>query len=188
MSASVLSVMLTLIFACVEGLELAYRAPFPDQRRSLPQDPVPVCQFLPSLYPPSCSSSHRNEYDRTIQETEQAYMKILESSQTLLRVLRREAVGLQQVFLFFFLNSFSLSFCLYRPKNQRHRLRIIEDVKRGRERSERTHTHTHIHFPFFELLLITSKFRSFSLPCPPSCKSPLKLLSISLSSLSLSLS
>eukprot|EP01040_Poterioochromonas_malhamensis_P013992 gene13992-15455_t len=36
----------------------------------------------------------RNEYDRTIQETEAAYMKILESSQTLLQVLRREAVTL----------------------------------------------------------------------------------------------
>ena len=36
----------------------------------------------------------RNEYDRTIQETESAYMKILESSQTLLQVLRRESVSL----------------------------------------------------------------------------------------------
>jgi len=36
----------------------------------------------------------RNEYDRTIQETESAYMKILESSQTLLQVLKRETVNL----------------------------------------------------------------------------------------------
>ena len=36
----------------------------------------------------------RNEYDRTIQETEAAYMKILESSQTLLTVLKRETVNL----------------------------------------------------------------------------------------------
>ena len=36
----------------------------------------------------------RNEYDRTIQETEAAYMKILESSQTLLQVLKRETVHL----------------------------------------------------------------------------------------------
>eukprot|EP01038_Epipyxis_sp_PR26KG_P017916 gene17916-25063_t len=36
----------------------------------------------------------RNEYDRTIQETEGAYMKILESSQTLLQVLKRETVNL----------------------------------------------------------------------------------------------
>lgn len=36
----------------------------------------------------------RNEYDRTIQETEAAYMKILESSQTLLQVLKRETVTL----------------------------------------------------------------------------------------------
>jgi Sjoegren syndrome nuclear autoantigen 1 len=34
------------------------------------------------------------EYDRTIQETEAAYMKILESSQTLLNVLKRETVNL----------------------------------------------------------------------------------------------
>ena len=36
----------------------------------------------------------RTEYDRTIQETEGAYMKILESSQTLLQVLKRESVTL----------------------------------------------------------------------------------------------
>ena len=38
--------------------------------------------------------SSRNEYDKTIQETEAAYMKILESSQTLLHVLKRETVNL----------------------------------------------------------------------------------------------
>jgi len=32
----------------------------------------------------------REEYDRTITESEQAYMKILESSQTLLQVLKKE--------------------------------------------------------------------------------------------------
>lgn len=36
----------------------------------------------------------RNDYDETIQQTEAAYMKILESSQTLLHVLKRETVGL----------------------------------------------------------------------------------------------
>ncbi len=36
----------------------------------------------------------RNEYDKTVQETEAAYMKILESSQTLLHVLKRETVQL----------------------------------------------------------------------------------------------
>ncbi|XP_032993619.1 Sjoegren syndrome nuclear autoantigen 1 [Lacerta agilis] len=36
----------------------------------------------------------RNEFDRTIAETEAAYMKILESSQTLLNVLRKEANNL----------------------------------------------------------------------------------------------
>ncbi|CAK9033973.1 13 kDa deflagellation-inducible protein [Durusdinium trenchii] len=36
----------------------------------------------------------RSDYDRTIKETEAAYMKILESSQTLLHVLKRESVNL----------------------------------------------------------------------------------------------
>eukprot|EP00485_Elphidium_margaritaceum_P009056 CAMPEP_0202686524 /NCGR_PEP_ID=MMETSP1385-20130828/2275_1 /ASSEMBLY_ACC=CAM_ASM_000861 /TAXON_ID=933848 /ORGANISM="Elphidium margaritaceum" /LENGTH=113 /DNA_ID=CAMNT_0049341113 /DNA_START=119 /DNA_END=460 /DNA_ORIENTATION=- len=36
----------------------------------------------------------KNEYDKTIQETEAAYMKILESSQTLLHVLKRESQNL----------------------------------------------------------------------------------------------
>lgn len=38
----------------------------------------------------------KNEYDRTIQETEAAYMKILESSQTLLQVLKRETASLKK--------------------------------------------------------------------------------------------
>ncbi|CAB3982857.1 Hypothetical predicted protein [Paramuricea clavata] len=38
----------------------------------------------------------RNEYDKTIAETEAAYMKILESSQTLLHVLKKE-VGKDKV-------------------------------------------------------------------------------------------
>merc|ERR1712182_106437 len=38
----------------------------------------------------------RNEYDQTIQETEAAYLKILESSQTLLHVLKRESANLQK--------------------------------------------------------------------------------------------
>ena len=36
----------------------------------------------------------RTEYDKTISETEGAYQKILESSQTLLHVLKRESVNL----------------------------------------------------------------------------------------------
>ncbi|EEA05557.1 uncharacterized protein CMU_025640 [Cryptosporidium muris RN66] len=36
----------------------------------------------------------RAEYDKTIQEIENAYTKILESSQTLLHVLKRESVNL----------------------------------------------------------------------------------------------
>ncbi|CAH8492254.1 unnamed protein product [Schistosoma bovis] len=40
--------------------------------------------------------STRNEYDRTIAESEAAYMKILESSQTLLTVLKREGQNIVQ--------------------------------------------------------------------------------------------
>ncbi|XP_069698589.1 microtubule nucleation factor SSNA1-like [Periplaneta americana] len=38
----------------------------------------------------------RTEYDRTISETEAAYSKILESSQVLLNMVRREATCLEQ--------------------------------------------------------------------------------------------
>merc|ERR1711990_831777 len=38
----------------------------------------------------------RNEYDKTIMETEAAYMKILESSQTLLHVLKRESANMNK--------------------------------------------------------------------------------------------
>ncbi|KAF5826455.1 hypothetical protein DUNSADRAFT_3036 [Dunaliella salina] len=38
----------------------------------------------------------RQEYDKVIGETEGAYMKILESSQTLLTVLKREAMNIQR--------------------------------------------------------------------------------------------
>jgi len=73
----------------------------------------------------------RSEYDQTIQETEAAYMKILESSQTLLHVLKRESVNLVRAtatyrlqgvqgdteehcfsLFYFFLNSLLVSLCL----------------------------------------------------------------------------
>ena len=38
----------------------------------------------------------REEFDRTISETEQAFMRILESSQTLLHVLKKEDSQLQK--------------------------------------------------------------------------------------------
>ncbi|XP_076282801.1 microtubule nucleation factor SSNA1 [Lasioglossum baleicum] len=38
----------------------------------------------------------RNEYDRTIADTETAYVKILESSQLLLNMIKREATNLDQ--------------------------------------------------------------------------------------------
>ena len=40
-------------------------------------------------------SATRNEYDKVVQETEAAYMKLLESSSTLLTVLKRESVNIQ---------------------------------------------------------------------------------------------
>ncbi|XP_004593481.1 microtubule nucleation factor SSNA1 [Ochotona princeps] len=42
----------------------------------------------------ACKIASRNEFDRTIAETEAAYLKILESSQTLLSVLKRETGNL----------------------------------------------------------------------------------------------
>ncbi|KAK0182890.1 hypothetical protein PV327_000977 [Microctonus hyperodae] len=41
----------------------------------------------------------RNEYDRTIADTEAAYMKILESSQILLNMIKREATSLDQTLI-----------------------------------------------------------------------------------------
>lgn len=38
----------------------------------------------------------RQEYEKTLQETEAAFTKILESSQTLLHVLKRESVNLSK--------------------------------------------------------------------------------------------
>lgn len=38
----------------------------------------------------------KNEYDKVIQETEAAYLKILESSQTLLTVLKRESLNINK--------------------------------------------------------------------------------------------
>mmetsp|Transcript_40552 Transcript_40552/g.96354 ORF Transcript_40552/g.96354 Transcript_40552/m.96354 type:complete len:112 (-) Transcript_40552:974-1309(-) len=41
-------------------------------------------------------TASRNEYDKVISETEAAYLKILESSQTLLTVLKRETVNINK--------------------------------------------------------------------------------------------
>ncbi|XP_039312658.1 Sjoegren syndrome nuclear autoantigen 1 homolog isoform X2 [Solenopsis invicta] len=41
----------------------------------------------------------RNEYDRTIADTEAAYVKILESSQLLLNMIKKEAVCLDQTLI-----------------------------------------------------------------------------------------
>jgi len=38
----------------------------------------------------------KTEYDKVIEETEAAYLKILESSQTLLHVLKRESVNIKK--------------------------------------------------------------------------------------------
>ena len=45
---------------------------------------------MPYAYMSFFELLRRNEYDRTIAETEHAYAKILESSQTLLNVLKKE--------------------------------------------------------------------------------------------------
>ena len=45
---------------------------------------------------PALQIATRTEYDKVIQETEGAYIKILESSQTLLTVLKRESVSIQK--------------------------------------------------------------------------------------------
>ena len=42
----------------------------------------------------SQKNATRADYDKTLSETESAYMKILESSQTLLHVLKREGMNL----------------------------------------------------------------------------------------------
>ncbi|XP_011141769.1 Sjoegren syndrome nuclear autoantigen 1 homolog [Harpegnathos saltator] len=41
----------------------------------------------------------KNEFDRTIADTETAYMKILESSQLLLNMIKKEAVSLDQTLI-----------------------------------------------------------------------------------------
>lgn len=62
-----------------------------------------VCCFLVIWYCPQSKKpgdavqiATRNEYEKVIQETESAYIKILESSQTLLTVLKRESVNIQK--------------------------------------------------------------------------------------------
>ena len=50
-----------------------------------------LCHPTPSAEGLARKMQARLEFDQTIQETEAAYMKILESSQTLLGVLKRES-------------------------------------------------------------------------------------------------
>lgn len=61
----------------------------------LDSEPLTRCVW-PCVLKPAQKVAARNDYDSTIQETEAAYMKILESSQTLLHVLKRETVNLSQ--------------------------------------------------------------------------------------------
>ena len=55
----------------------------------------------------------RNEYDRTIADTETAYIKILESSQLLLNMIKREASNLDQTLV-----KASVEKQQYRPNTQ----------------------------------------------------------------------
>ena len=60
------------------------------QKQSL-NDPPHRRSRAHAQHTPPHSPQARVEFDQTIQETEAAYMKILESSQTLLGVLKRES-------------------------------------------------------------------------------------------------
>ncbi len=58
---------------------------------------LPICLYTPLPPTPLTPQTEtRIEYEKVIQETEAAYLKILESSQTLLTVLKREAVNIQK--------------------------------------------------------------------------------------------
>ena len=60
----------------------------------LPRRRRPLAQRRPPRHhasPAPARPARRNEFDAAISETEGAYMKILESSQTLLSVLKRES-------------------------------------------------------------------------------------------------
>jgi hypothetical protein len=51
--------------------------------------PYPACR-------PPAQMDAKVEYDKVIEETQAAYLKILESSQTLLTVLKRESINMQK--------------------------------------------------------------------------------------------
>ena len=71
------------------GVE-AVATPYPYQCETAPaRFMLKRCANLPTSLPPLPIQA-RDEYDRTIQETETAYKKILESTQTLLSVLKKE--------------------------------------------------------------------------------------------------
>lgn len=58
--------------------------------------PVAVVHIAHRIACVNVQSETKNEYDKVISETESAYLKILESSQTLLTVLKREAVNISK--------------------------------------------------------------------------------------------
>ncbi len=81
---------LLLLVHTSHGMELCVALGHP------PCPPLPPSLHRPRLYSWCMQNETKVEYDKVIQETEAAYLKILESSQTLLTVLKREAVNIQK--------------------------------------------------------------------------------------------
>merc|ERR1719413_60574 len=89
------------LFASIDGL----RTKREELRRQIAQDEEEKAKMQKELallqerlshlgHSTEKKSKQRQEYDKTIQDTEAAYMKIMESSQTLLHVLKRETNNL----------------------------------------------------------------------------------------------
>merc|ERR1719229_1650369 len=85
------------LFSSIEGLRVKREelrrqiASVEDQKAKIQKELQMFQERLSQLgHSTEKKAKARQEYDKTIQDTEAAYMKILESSQTLLHVLKRE--------------------------------------------------------------------------------------------------
>ncbi len=74
---------------CLTSVKIDLERPTKATENNVQQPVARVSLFLLQM-------ATRTEYDKVIQETEGAYHKILESSQTLLTVLKRESVSIQK--------------------------------------------------------------------------------------------
>ena len=74
---------------CLTSVKIDLERPTKATENNVQQPDARVSLFLLQM-------ATRTEYDKVIQETEGAYHKILESSQTLLTVLKRESVSIQK--------------------------------------------------------------------------------------------